>query len=188
MSKKTRTTDDPRVQRSKRMFKDALISLIQESPDRSKLTVQTIADRAQLNRATFYLHYRDIEDLMQQMVDELLSELRGLLKPKPEEQSKKSFSAKGRFITFIDYFYKDAPFYNVMLENKEFRRKVFSVILDIVMYWEPRRTNKNTSPLPNEIIASSTLGIISWWIEEGTPYSPSYLANLIIQLFDGSRQ
>jgi hypothetical protein len=125
---------------------------------------------------------------MQQMVDEMLSELRGLLKPKPEEQSKESFSAKGRFITFIDYFYRDASFYNVMLENKEFRHKIFKVILDIVMFWEPHRSSKDTLQLPNEIIASSTLGIISWWLEEGTPYSPNYLANLIIQLFERSNQ
>ncbi|MCO7124510.1 TetR family transcriptional regulator C-terminal domain-containing protein [Sporolactobacillus shoreicorticis] len=183
MYKKIRKTDDPRVQRSKRMFKDALISLIEEYPDRSKLTVQNIADRAELNRATFYLHYHDVKDLMQQMIDEMLSELRSLLKPK-DEQAKESFSGRTRLITFIDYFYKNASFYNIMLENKAFRRKVFSVILDIVMYWEPRRTTRNPHPLPNEIIASSTLGIISWWLEEGTPYSPNYLANLIIQLFE----
>ncbi|MEH7086039.1 TetR-like C-terminal domain-containing protein [Neobacillus drentensis] len=37
--------------------------------------------------------------------------------------------------------------------------------------------------MPNEIIASSTLGIVSWWLQEGTPYSPSYFAQQIFPMY-----
>ncbi|MFL6555143.1 MAG: TetR/AcrR family transcriptional regulator, partial [Bacillus sp. (in: firmicutes)] len=75
MSNNEKKKVDPRIKRTKKMFKAALISLIQENSDKSKLTVQNIADRAELNRATFYLHYQDTEDLMEQMIDEVLDEL-----------------------------------------------------------------------------------------------------------------
>ncbi|ULT59991.1 hypothetical protein L1999_04855 [Neobacillus drentensis] len=54
MSNQEKLKTDPRIKRTKKMFKEALISLIQEHEDASRLTVQMIADRAELNRATFY--------------------------------------------------------------------------------------------------------------------------------------
>lgn len=173
MSNKEKMKVDPRIKRTKRMFKDALISLIQENNDKSKLTVQNIADRAELNRATFYLHYQDIDDLMQQMIDEVLDELHKTIKP-PSAQ----------LISFLDHFYRNRGLYNVMLENKDFRKKVFDLLLDIITFWaEERKVKGRSFRVPNEIIASSTLGIVSWWLQEGTPYSPSYLAQQILPMY-----
>jgi len=177
---------DPRIKRTKRMFKDALISLIQENYDKSKLTVQNIADRAELNRATFYLHYHDIDDLMEQMIDEVLDELNMTMKYPSEDNPSinKGYPApRIRLISFLDHFYRNAGLYNVMLENKDFRKRVFGILLDIVTFWAEDRIAKGKSfQVSNEIIAASTLGIVSWWLQEGTPYSPSFLANQIIRM------
>ena len=54
---------DPRVVRTRQMLRDALVSLIAEKGF-DALTVQDIADRATLNRATFYLHYQDKHELL----------------------------------------------------------------------------------------------------------------------------
>ncbi|MFB6468163.1 TetR/AcrR family transcriptional regulator [Cytobacillus sp. Hz8] len=174
---------DPRIIRTKRMFKEALISLIKENSDINKLTVQMIADRAELNRATFYLHFRDIDDLKEQMIDEVLAELNKIMMSPTEVNKDKK--GKSRLISFLEHFYQNAGLYNVMLENKDFRKRVFDILLDILTFWETNRKEKGRSfQLPKEIIASSTFGIISWWLEEGTPYSPEYLANLIDQRFN----
>ncbi|WP_312471575.1 TetR/AcrR family transcriptional regulator [Neobacillus sp.] len=184
MSNNEKMKVDPRIKRTKRMFKDAIISLIQENYDKSKLTVQNIADRAELNRATFYLHYQDIDDLMEQMIDEVLDELNKTMKsPSEDNQSiNKGYpTPRTRLISFLEHFYRNAGLYNVMLENKDFRKRVFGILLDIVTFWaEDRKERGRSFQVPNEIIASSTLGILSWWLQEGTPYSPSYLANQII--------
>jgi AcrR family transcriptional regulator len=65
---------DPRVIRTRKMLRDALIELIGEKGF-SAISVQDITQRATLNRATFYLHYRDKEDLLAQSVEEILEEL-----------------------------------------------------------------------------------------------------------------
>lgn len=57
------------------MFKNAVYSLLQEESTISNLTVQKIANKAGLNRTTFYLHYQDIQDLLMQLTDEILNEL-----------------------------------------------------------------------------------------------------------------
>lgn len=66
---------DPRAIRSKRMIKAAVADLLIENPDISKLTVQKIAKRADLNRATFYLHFIDIGDLLKQLVHDIFDDL-----------------------------------------------------------------------------------------------------------------
>jgi len=58
----TSKKEDPRTLRSREMFKSAVYSLLQEESTISNLTVQKIANKAGLNRTTFYLHYQDIQD------------------------------------------------------------------------------------------------------------------------------
>jgi AcrR family transcriptional regulator len=186
MSKSEKGKIDPRIKRTKRMFKEALISLIQENNEIGKLTVQTIADRAELNRATFYLHFQDINDLMEQMIDEILEELNQTLNSPSVNQQLVTENSKpqNRLVSFLDHFYRNAGLYNVMLENKDFRKRVFRILLDIVTFWgENRAVKGRLYPVPNEIIASSTLGIVSWWLQEGTPHSPNYLAKQIIHMY-----
>jgi AcrR family transcriptional regulator len=65
---------DRRVVRSKRMLREALVSLMAEK-GYDAVTVLEIAERADLNRATFYLHYSDKEDLLQQSLEEVLNEV-----------------------------------------------------------------------------------------------------------------
>jgi AcrR family transcriptional regulator len=54
---------DPRIERTREMLRNALMALIQEKGF-DAISVQDITERARLNRATFYLHYRDKQDLL----------------------------------------------------------------------------------------------------------------------------
>lgn len=58
---------DPRVRRTRKLLQDAFFSLIHEKRF-SAVTVQDIAERATVNRATFYAHYVDKEDLAQNVL------------------------------------------------------------------------------------------------------------------------
>jgi len=53
---------DPRVRRTRKLLQDAFRSLIHEKP-LSEISIQHITDRATVNRATFYAHYHDKQDL-----------------------------------------------------------------------------------------------------------------------------
>ena len=48
---------DPRVKRTKKMFKDALKELMLKHDDYMEITVKELCEKAELNRRTFYLHY-----------------------------------------------------------------------------------------------------------------------------------
>ncbi|HEU0165580.1 MAG TPA: TetR/AcrR family transcriptional regulator, partial [Thermomicrobiales bacterium] len=66
-------SNDPRVRRTRRMLRDAALELVAER-DFSDITISEITRRADINRATFYQHYIDKDDLIAQALDSLFDE------------------------------------------------------------------------------------------------------------------
>ena len=59
---------DRRVRRTKQQLRSALTTLLLEK-DFSDITVREISERADVNRGTFYSHYRDAFDLLTSVED-----------------------------------------------------------------------------------------------------------------------
>ena len=53
---------DLRTEKTRRAIINAFIKLRSKKPT-EKITIKELAENAQINKATFYLHYRDIYDL-----------------------------------------------------------------------------------------------------------------------------
>ncbi len=62
---------DLRIERTKRNIINAFIQLRAQKPI-EKITVKELAEAAVINKATFYLHYKDIYDLSDRLEDEIL--------------------------------------------------------------------------------------------------------------------
>jgi AcrR family transcriptional regulator len=60
---------DPRVKRTRKLLQDAFMSLLAEKSFQA-ISVQEIAERATLNRATFYAHFEDKYALADHMLSE----------------------------------------------------------------------------------------------------------------------
>ncbi len=60
-------TVDPRIRRTRALLSEALGTLLEQRPF-GEISIQDIADRATVNRATFYDHYPDKEALLECMV------------------------------------------------------------------------------------------------------------------------
>lgn len=67
---KTKKAPDRRVQRTRRLLQDALLSLMAERGYES-VTVQDIIDRADVGRATFYAHFADKRTLLGSRLEDL---------------------------------------------------------------------------------------------------------------------
>ena len=61
---------DLRVKRTKTNIINAFLQLCAKKPP-ERITVKELADLAEINKATFYLHYRDIYDLLETQENEL---------------------------------------------------------------------------------------------------------------------
>jgi AcrR family transcriptional regulator len=60
---------DRRIQSTRNRLGNALIALIEEKPI-DEVTVQELLDRAGVGRSTFYVHYRDNDDLFLSVLEE----------------------------------------------------------------------------------------------------------------------
>ncbi len=176
----THKKQDPRAIRSKRVFKEAVVDILTENPDISKLTVQKIAKRAELNRATFYLHFIDINDLLKQVVYDIFDDLS--LKISPTLQID-DLNNQEQLITLLDYFYKHRKILAVLFEHPGFKRKFHMMLTDLIVIKRESDGTSSKSTLSMDILASSVLGIIMWWLKDGIQFSSEYIANQIIELY-----
>lgn len=66
-------TTDRRIRKTKQRLRQSLTELLAQKP-LSKITVQELTERADVNRGTFYSHYKDISDMKEQIERELFAE------------------------------------------------------------------------------------------------------------------
>src|SRR5579863_9077562 len=65
---------DRRIQRTHELLREALMALIEER-GYEPISIQDITDRANVSRTTFYLHFRDKDDLLFTTMEELYDNL-----------------------------------------------------------------------------------------------------------------
>lgn len=169
----TSKKEDPRAIRSKRLLKEAAIALLIETQSPHDLTVQKITAKAELNRATFYLHFLDLRDLMRNIVYDIYDDLSMKLSPLLAGEQGNS----EHFLTFLDYFYDHRKYLSVLFEEKAFQRKIHDFIAELV---QSRRIAlgivEKEDAVSTDIMAASILGILMWWIRDGKNYSSEYIA------------
>ena len=67
-------TADRRVRKTKRLLRQGLADLLKQKTVNT-ITVREISDLVDINRGTFYLHYRDIFDMVEQIENEMFEEI-----------------------------------------------------------------------------------------------------------------
>lgn len=177
----TMKKEDPRSVRSRRVLKEAVFSLLAENQDVSQLTVQKITNQAELNRATFYLHYEDINDLLHQIVCEIFDELSRkvdpLLKsPRADEHE--------QLVAFLDTIYEYRKLFAVLTEHQSFKTSLSNLLKMSIQARRDSRAGVMPPTLVSiDVIGASLLGIIMWWIKDGIHYSSEYVAEQVSLLY-----
>ena len=66
--------NDPRILKTKKLLKEAFEQLVLVYDDYMSITVKELCDKAGVNRKTFYLHYRQVDDLFAELQNEAVIE------------------------------------------------------------------------------------------------------------------
>ena len=69
---------DRRVRRTKTRLTEGLLHLLMQK-DIKDISVRELAEYADINRCTFYLHYKDIYDMIEKIEEELFQEFNEIL-------------------------------------------------------------------------------------------------------------
>lgn len=178
---------DRRVLRTRQLLRDALMALILERGYDS-VTIQDITDRANLGRATFYLHYRDKEELLVTSLKDIYHELSARFAPTPGDPLG-VLPGQPSLLAF-QHVAENRDLYRVMLKSQgggSVERQIQKLLADIA---RRRVTTQFPTaaelPIPVEIlaqhVAGSLLALITWWLENDLPYDAQYMAETFQQL------
>lgn len=65
---------DRRIERTRMSIRNAVMQLIIEK-DFGQITVKELAERADINRKTFYMHYTSVQDVIEEVQNEIIDSL-----------------------------------------------------------------------------------------------------------------
>ena len=77
MKNKTKVTDR-RTRYTRQTIKDSFLSLLKEKPF-PKITVTELCRLSEINRGTFYLHYYDIDDVLDDLLNDMITDTSSVL-------------------------------------------------------------------------------------------------------------
>ena len=106
---------DARKRYTQMVLKQSFLKLLKEKPV-NRITVKEVCALAQLNRATFYAHYEDIYDLMEQVERQIRRELSETLREqgvRPENVFHRDL-----LIHFLRHIGKNRNFYRICLRHR----------------------------------------------------------------------
>lgn len=179
MSYNEQPGEDPRALRTRQAIQDAFIRLT-VSKGFAAVTVREITNEAKVNRATFYLHYRDKSDL----VDQYAQEVYDLIFSGAADAEAARDTG---LVKVFEHIGANAPFFRVMLgENGDpaFAEKLRYCVQKRLRRFLPeaRTRDKVSTDLYLGFLSSGAVGVLRWWLENGMPYSPTELAALAHQI------
>ncbi|MFF3022226.1 TetR/AcrR family transcriptional regulator [Gottfriedia sp. NPDC057948] len=185
---KDKTKVDPRIIRTRQLIKDAFIDLLQEM-DINKITVNRIAERATVNRVTFYLHYRDIQDMMENMALEMGEKLGQIMRDStPYKSIEETDSVK--LLNLLEHIAENAKFYKVVLASTKtpiFTEQLLKIITETITKRREVDSLHIKTDIQKDIIiwygSSALIGTIVSWLRYDMPYTPQYLAKQLSLLF-----
>lgn len=164
--------NDRRVKKTKKALQLALAELIL-SKELRNITVQELADKADIHRATFYSHYHDVYDLYEQLENDVITELDSLIIGNSTHDYKNTYKA------IIDYLYANPTLSRLLFSDNsgspQFKKYVCNLIekkyLDIWIYEEPNTTITDDMRYIITYHIQGLTALIGKWVNSNFSYS-----------------
>lgn len=185
------TAEDKRVRRTKRLLQDSLIELLKEKKY-ERITVTDIIEHADFNRATFYRHYLDKDDLVEQLKEELLDDFMRdskLIHEKKNEQRTIELSALTvKDIFFFDYIYERRNYFILWKHSNDlpkFQERFLEVFLKLFKQGLIINYHKSIDLDENDLtgfLCYGAMGMIIEWIRNDFAEKPETLTRRLLTI------
>jgi AcrR family transcriptional regulator len=184
----TQPVDNLRVRRTQKLLREALVELIEERGF-DALTVGEITERAMVSRAAFYRNYQDKYDLVEQIFSEAIQALFSAVAEAHTAHSPQIW------VRFFQHVAEYERLYRALLGRRGspwFVLKMRTSLIDLIKeferqssHWQPPAAHP-VYPVSDELIpdlvATMLVEAITWWLEQGRPYSPEEMAKRCVSL------
>lgn len=172
---------DRRVRKTRRQLRECLITLLKEKKVQD-ITVRELTDMADLNRGTFYLHYKDVFDLLEKTEAELQEDFNQLVCKHDAVDLKQRPSVI--FNEIYSLVYDNADLIEILLgENGDlnFVNRLKQLIREKCLKdWMEVFRSGNTAAFDAffSFIVSGCIGLVQYWLQTGLKETPEQMAKL----------
>ncbi|MBQ0038142.1 MAG: TetR/AcrR family transcriptional regulator [Clostridiales bacterium] len=173
---------DRRVRKTKRQLRLALMDLMCEKSVTS-ISVRELAERADINRGTFYIHYKDVNDLLLQLEDEMANRLIQVCK-RHAIQDTKLHASFPYLRDLYDFILENADLCKVLLGSNgdhAYTERICGILRDYFLYDFLSMFYPNDETRLNyfcSFIVAGNLNLALTWLQNGAKESPEEMANL----------
>jgi len=176
-----------RVETRRRLIQAATELVLEKGYD--AITIQDITERADLGYGTFYLHFKDKEDIVWRAVQDGVT----ATQTRVAQQFATSIPPQVEYYGYLNIFHHvetDQDLYRVMLGGKGssvLTNRIQELLAaDIIRHLQSNPAGiLSDFDLPAEVIAQILTGAITrlvlWWIETPNPYTPEQMAGMLYE-------
>lgn len=159
---------DRRIKKTRQLIMDTFIDLLAEKGF-EKITINDIAERADINRGTVYLHYVDKFDLLDKCIEKYVELLLNYC-----ANSTDTTLSINALQSIFEYIEENFTIYKLLLNNEKFgffRSRLYSLIEQTVTeVMGGKSENKAFSNgVASHFLASGFIGVLEWWINNSMP-------------------
>lgn len=193
---------DRRILRTRQALRSALLELITEK-EFDSISVEEITERANLGRATFYLHFKDKEDLLLEEFREIASNRVQVLSEIPNsiwrlnqdslELANGSASIMPLLLVF-EHAAQNADLYRILLRGENSQRisvKIREIIVqsinEIIQSRQKSEAAQFQMEVPVDLLAAyfsgALMSCLNWWLDHEAPPQPEKMARMFQHLF-----
>ena len=172
---------DRRVKYTRALLRDALVTLLRDRPI-SEISVTQLCETAGVHRSTFYAHFADPQDLLRQLQNEVLDNVRRNI----EEQSHEEVFpvSEEKCESILEYARKNSALIMALLgENSglPFQQEVlnFCFVFGLTV---SSGTDERTNEYVAQFMVMGCIALLRRWLQDGARESPAAMARLIMQL------
>ena len=181
-------TQDRRVQKTQRLLRDALVSLIHEK-SYDAIVVKEILDRANVGRSAFYSHFHDKDGLLASGIEHVLHATPRRPLPSLDDRLRKVVWFSFPIFMFIgqcrhtghDKMGKRGR----RLVHEHLRRVLVEVLVEDVRA-AVDRPNEGVVRMPPDLIVDYVVGtfllVLNWWVENRSPLSPKDVDDVFLSM------
>lgn len=183
-------TDDLRVKRTRKLITQAFFALLRKKKF-EKISIQEIADYAMINRATFYAHYADKQNLYDSLIDDFLIDFVSVLdETNPIEGNNVHVKDIETMLTRFYDFVRENPEITQIIIDKSQDEALITRFLNIlneryVELFAKLEVREQGVKVPNDFVVSYItailVGTLKWWTTNETMKAKDF-AHLIIKL------
>ena len=171
---------DRRVKRTQNLLAKALISLTLEQ-GYDAITIRDITQRADVGYATFFRHYHDKDELLQDVLEVVLDELLHVF----FASSYQGGSTADGLILFR-YVQQHSEVIRVLLSSRGYSSLIQRVVEAVSQDVLSRQKLEEGGIVPAEIAAhhliTSSITLVQWWLEHDMPYAPERMCEIYQEL------